>query len=340
MMDRKLWGSLASLYGIHASNYLVPLFTLPYLAHVMGAAEWGAFAFADAYGRVVALAVEYGFGLSATREIARLRHDPRARSRELSGVLGAQLLLGALALLLSAVLAQTIPVFAAHRRLLPGALFLAMSQGANPMWYFQGMERLRTMGYLWIAGRVAGAAGLFLFVHAPGDGGLALFIQGTAPFLSVVVGLLIAYQDIPFLWPSLARGWQSLRAGGSVFLFRAGVNFYSSLNVVLLGLFAAPIEVAWFAGAEKIARSAVAGTGPITQLFFPRINHLLVTDRPGAAQAARLSSQLMMTVGLGAALLLSLWRALAGKGAARRWLRRQYSRVTCDGTASALSCHE
>jgi PST family polysaccharide transporter len=304
MMNRKLWGSLASLYGIHASNYLVPLFTLPYLAHVMGAAEWGAFAFADAYGRVVALAVEYGFGLSATREIARFRHDPHARSRELSGVLGAQLLLGAFTLLMTLVLARTIPVFTAHRRLLPGALFLAMSQGANPMWYFQGMERLRIMGYVWMVGRMAGAAGLFLFVHAPGDGGLALFIQGTAPFLSVIVGLVMAYRDMPFLRPSLARGWNSLRAGGSVFMFRAGVNLYSSLNVVLLGLLAAPVEVAWFAGADKIARAAVAGTGPITQLFFPRINHLLVTDRHGAAKAARESSKLMMSVGLGAALLL------------------------------------
>ena len=72
-MNRTLWESLASLYGVHAFNYLVPLFTLPYLARVLGAAEWGAFAFADAYGRVVGLVIEYGFGLSAAREVSRIR---------------------------------------------------------------------------------------------------------------------------------------------------------------------------------------------------------------------------------------------------------------------------
>ena len=94
-MNRRLWENLASLYGVHAFNYLIPLFTLPYLARVLGPEQWGALAFADAYARFVTLAIEYGFGLSATREIARIRHDPQARGRQLSGVFGAQLLLGA-----------------------------------------------------------------------------------------------------------------------------------------------------------------------------------------------------------------------------------------------------
>jgi polysaccharide transporter, PST family len=297
-MNRTLWESLASLYGVHAFNYLVPLFTLPYLARVMGVAEWGAFAFADAYSRAVVLVVEYGFGLSAAREVSRVRHDPHARSRELSGVLGAQLLLGVFAALITIILANAVPVFAAHRRLLPGALFLALSQGASPMWYFQGIERVKLMGTLWIAGRIAGAAGLFLFVRGPADAWLALFIQGTAPFLSVAAGLAIAYRDMPFLWPSLRLGWRALRSGGSVFLYRAGVSLYTSAGVLLLGFLATPLAVAWFAGAEKIARAAVAATGPITQAFYPRINHLLLTDRHGAAQAARLS--LWLTMGVGA----------------------------------------
>jgi PST family polysaccharide transporter len=295
--DRRLWESLASLYGVHAFNYLVPLFTLPYLARVMGAAEWGAFAFADAYGRVVGLVVEYGFGLSAAREVARVRHDPHARSRELSGVLGAQLLLGGFAALITLILANTVPVFAAHRRLLPGAFFWAMSQGASPMWYFQGIERMKLMGSLWIAGRIAGAAGLFLLVRGPADGWLALFIQGTAPFLCVAAGLAMAYRDMPFLWPSFHRGWSALRAGASVFLYKAGANLYTSTGVLLLGFLATPLAVAWFAGAERIARAAVSATSPITQAFYPRINHLLLTDSRGAAQAARLSLWLTMSVG-------------------------------------------
>jgi PST family polysaccharide transporter len=303
-MNRRLWENLASLYGVHAFNYLIPLVTLPYLARVLGPEQWGALAFADAYARFVSLAIEYGFGLSATREIARIRHDAEARGRQLAGVFAAQLLLGAAALLVTVILARYMPIFASHRWLLPGAFFLAMGQGAAPMWYFQGIERVRLMGALWIFGRIAGALALLLFVHSPGDGPLALFIQGIAPFLCVIGGLVVAYRDTPFYWPSIGSGWAALHSGGALFLFRAGVTLYSSLNVLLLGLFAPALIVAWFAGAEKLARAAVAAWGPINLVFYPRINHLMTTDRKGAAQATRWSAWLMMAAGTGMGLLL------------------------------------
>ena len=56
---------------------------------------------------------------------------------------GAQLLLAAAALLITVILARYMPIFVSHRWLLPGAFFVAMGQGAAPMWYFQGIERVR-----------------------------------------------------------------------------------------------------------------------------------------------------------------------------------------------------
>ena len=303
-MNRRLWENLASLYGVHAFNYLIPLFTLPYLARVLGPEQWGALAFADAYARFVTLAIEYGFGLSATREIARIRHDAEARGRQLAGVFGAQLMLGAAALLVTLLLARYMPIFVSHRWLLPGAFFLAMGQGTAPMWYFQGIERVRLIGALWILGRIAGALALLLFVRSPSDGAVALFIQGIAPFLLMVGGLVLAYRDTPFYWPSIRSGWEALNSGGALFLFRAGGTLYSSLNVLLLGMFAPALAVAWFAGAEKISRGAVAAWGPISQAFYPRINHLMATDRAEAERAARWSVSLMTATGIGMGMLL------------------------------------
>ena len=75
-------------------------------------------------------------------------------------------------------------------------------------------------------------------------------------------------------------------------------TLYSSLNVLLLGIFAPALVVAWFAGAEKLARAAVSAWGPINLVFYPRINHLMTTDRKGAEHAARWSAWLMMAAGM------------------------------------------
>jgi len=318
-MNRRLWENLASLYGVHIASYVIPLFTLPYLARVLRPAEWGSLAFAEAYSLYMTLIVEYGFGLSATREVARVRNDARARGQQLSGVLGAQVFLAVAALIVTAALARTLPIFATRSQLLPGAVLLGLSRAANPMWYFQGIERMRVMSLLNIATSAAGAAGIFILVQSPGDGWVALALRGGAALSSTIIGLLIAYRDTPFLWPSIRGSKDALWQGGSLFLLKGSVTLYTTANVLILGMLAPPAIVAWYAGAEKIAKAAVSGIGPMAQAFYPRINHLFASDRERAAETLRASAWLMMGVGLAAGLTLFagapiLVRLLLGRG--------------------------
>ena len=318
-MNRRLWENLASLYSVHIASYVIPLFTLPYLARVLRPAEWGSLAFAEAYSLYMTLIVEFGFGLSATREVARVRGDAQARGRQLSGVLGAQMMLGVAALLVTAALARTLPIFAAHGNLLPGALLLGLSRAVNPTWYFQGIERMRIMSLLNITANAAAAAGIFVLVGSPGDGWIALVLRGGAALACTVAGLSIVYRDTPFLWPSFRRSWEALRQGSSLFLLKSSVTLYTTANVLILGMLAAPAMIAWYAGAEKIAKAAVSGIGPMAQAFYPRINHLFASDRDRAAETLRASAWLMMGVGIAAGLALFagapiLVRLLLGRG--------------------------
>ncbi len=137
-MNRKLWENLASLYSVQALNYLVPLFTLPYLTRVLGTAPWGILAFADAYANYLSLVVEYGFGLSATREIAQLRHDREARSRQFAGVMGAQIILAGMAAALTLILSLTVPTLVVYRPTL--AVWLCRWRLAE-RWFRFGISR-------------------------------------------------------------------------------------------------------------------------------------------------------------------------------------------------------
>ena len=91
-MNRKLWENLASLYGVHAFNYLIPLFTLPYLARVLGP-EMGS---ASLRRRLRPLHdPRHRVWFRSLRHPGNRSHPPRpaARGRQLAGVFGAQLLL-------------------------------------------------------------------------------------------------------------------------------------------------------------------------------------------------------------------------------------------------------
>src|SRR5579859_7455136 len=85
--------NLVVLYSAHFCNYVLPLVTVPYVIRVLGPRNWGLVAFAQAFANYVSLLIEYGFGLSAVRQVARHRDQPAELATVVSGVLGARTLL-------------------------------------------------------------------------------------------------------------------------------------------------------------------------------------------------------------------------------------------------------
>lgn len=303
-MNRKFWENLVSLCGVHVLNYIMPLVTLPFLARALGPVHWGELAFAEAYATYLSVLIEYGFGLSATREVAQVRDDPSARSRLLAGVLGAQALLTAGALAVTVALGYGFHVFLAYRPLLPFAFLLAAFRAINPFWYFQGLERTLLMASITAVANIAAAGGMLLLVRSPQDAWIPLALRAGAAIGVAFVSLVIAYRGTPFSAPVLSEAWSTLRKGWSLFAFKGVVSLYTTANVVLLGLLATPGVVALFAGAEKIANAAASGVNPISQAFYPRISYLMSQDRADAIRTARLS--VLMTVGSGMAFGLTM----------------------------------
>jgi PST family polysaccharide transporter len=77
-------------------------------------------------------------------------------------------------------------------------------------------------------------------------------------------------------------------------------------NAFILGMFATPAIVGYFASAEKIAKAAFGLLNPIREAIFPRLSHLAATGgEKAAAPLARTSAAIM--IGGGAALGAGLY---------------------------------
>jgi polysaccharide transporter, PST family len=286
-----------SLYGVQIAGYILPLITIPYLARVLGVAGWGLVAFAQAFGSFAVLAAEYGFALSATREVARHREDREKVAGIFAGVLGAKGLIAAASLLLAVLIRPWVPILSEHPALLWAGMFWALSQALNVMWFFQGYERLRLVAALDISAKALATGAIFVLVKRPGDGWLVLATQGCGFLVSFAVGLGLAYRELPFRFPTWSSVWEALRMGWTMFLFRASVSLYSVGNAFILGLFVSPQLVGYFAGAEKISKAFLGLFTPISQTLYPRQSYLLHHDRDRAARLARVAAIIMVAGG-------------------------------------------
>jgi PST family polysaccharide transporter len=276
-----------ALYSVQFAEYVIPLITVPYLARILQPAAWGLVVYAQNFSSWLILVLEYGFGFSATREIARLRDDPDQHADVVRGVVGANVLLLVPAVIIGLVARFTVPAFRDHTWYLWLALAIAVTQGVRPFWYFQGIERMKFPAWLNVCGRAASAVGIFLLIKSPAHGWRVLALQ--AGVGAIVTALIAAkmYRAVSFNLPAIKQSIAAFKAGWTIFLSRSAVSLYTMANTFILGFFVSSAGVAYYGGAERVVLMVVGLMTPFTQALYPRMIHLAANDREKAADAIR-----------------------------------------------------
>lgn len=311
---RKLWAEakaraalfydLVAVYGIHFANQALPLITVPYLSRTLGPTGWGLVAMAQAFGMYGNLVVDYGFVYSATRQIATASNETEVESI-IAGVSGAKVLLSAVALVAAFAAYLFVPLFHQHPVLLWVAVISEIVKALLPVYYFYGIQRVAIASLLDISARAVAAGGIFIFVHSQQDAWKVFALTGITAAVTFVIGHAIIRRRYTLRWPRLREGWHMLREGWAMFLFRSAHSIYTLGNAFVLGLFASPRAVGYYAGAEKIGTAAVGLLAPLTTVLYPRAAALVKTSLSRAAKVTRFTLYIVGAGGV--ALGLILW---------------------------------
>jgi PST family polysaccharide transporter len=291
----------AALYGVQAGRKIIPLASIPYLARVLGPEGWGEVAFVTALAELIVIMIEFGFNLSATRSVARYRDEPFERGKIIMGVLSAQAILAVIGVTAALIASRFIPLLRDHGALLSAGIAYAIAQGFVPLWYFQGMERIRLAAVIEVGAKTAALGALFIFVKSPEHAWRALAIQALSPAVAVVIGLRLACAGITCR-PQWSLVTAVLKEGWHMFIFRSSESIYGVANAFLLGLYSPAVIVGYFGAAEKISKATAGLVNPIRESLYPRISNLIHRDRVEARRLATIGGALMM----GAGFLLSV----------------------------------
>jgi PST family polysaccharide transporter len=289
----------------NAISLAAPLITVPYLARVLGPGGWAPVLLAQALAAWLVMVMEFGFELSGTRALARIRSDSTERAAIVHGVLSAKLLLAPFVSLVLLVAFALTPDLRAGTDgtasrvppLLGWTLLYVLLRGLNPFWFFQGVERLGAAVLVENGARLAAALGVFFVVHGPADAPAVLALQALAALVATLVLTLGMARDTPIAMPTLARGLAALRQGLTLFTFRAASGGFAALNLFVVSLLGTPALVAVFGGAERIIRAGIGALNPLTQALLPRVSFLRATDSAAANRVVQRS--LLVTGGLG-----------------------------------------
>jgi polysaccharide transporter, PST family len=246
---------------------------------------------------VIAIFVEYGFDLSATREAARERDSPRRLGELISGVLGAKGVLSILCLGGALFARRFTYHIAPSEALFWSSTIWGICQGINMLWFFQGLEQMRLASALEIGGKVIATFSIFVLVRRPEDGWKVMAAQCVGCIVAHGVTVVLAYRQVGFVWPTVPSVVKALRMGWTMFLFRAAQGLTNSVNGLVLGAVAPLAALGEYAGAEKITRVFQQGLWPINQALYPRLTRQMQKNPNSAMKTVR--SSILFLTGLG-----------------------------------------
>lgn len=257
---------------------ILPFMILPFVSRILTKSNWGEVVALQSLAAVASIIIEYGFNMSATREVSTSQGDSIKNSKTAQEVFSARILLSFLCLVLFCVYGR----FSQHGNLLWLAYISAVAQGFSPIWYFQGVEKLRQFAVLDSSMKVISNILIFIFIRGENDGWKILILQGLFIGLGQIINHLLMYKEIVFLRPSLLSAKLGIIHGFSLFIFRFSVTLYTSSNAFLLQFFVPSKLVADYGNAEKLVNLTRFFVPPAAQLVYPRVSIMLAKDKNAA----------------------------------------------------------
>lgn len=282
---KRLVENMLSLLVLQGASYVLPLITFPYLVRVLGPAKFGLLAFAQAFLQYFVVVTDYGFNLSATREVAVCRDDRKRLSEVFSAVMLIKIVLMAASFTIMAVIVVSVARLRADWPVYFCSFGLVVGTVLFPVWLFQGVERMKYIVVLNLVARILATVAIFTLVRREGDYILASAIQAGAGVVAGVLALPAVSRIVPLgrlVWPPLAGIRNRLRDGWHVFVSMAGATLFNNSNIFILGFFASQEVLGYFAVAERVVRAAIGLSIPISTAIYPRASALFADSRARA----------------------------------------------------------
>jgi len=279
---RTVISNTLSLSGLQVANTLLPLITVPYVVRVIGPANYGLIAFAQAFVTYFVLLVNYGFDLSASREIAQVRDDNSKLNEVFWSVLWTKSFLFLVSTLMFAVALTTIPQLRANRQVFMASYLVLVGYVAFPTWLFQGMEKLGMTAILNFIVKLAFTVGIFAFLRDRNQYIVVPLLSSGGQILAGGLAVIYATRKLvpDFKGPKISKIIGELKQGWTVFVSTVFINFYTASNTVILGFFAAQEDVGYFTGGLKIVLAIQALVlYPLVQAAYPHIGKLMKEQR-------------------------------------------------------------
>lgn len=260
------------LYILTFSTYVFNLITVPYQTRVLGPAIYGRLGFAQAFVTYIQLALDFGFILSATEDVSKNREDKRELGRIMTAVTVCKLILGLLALAVTAALCLTVGKFREDVPLYMLYFGWIFVNALLPDYLYRGIEEMSMITYRTVAIKLFFTVMIFIFLRSASQ----YYAVPILNMLGVIGACVWLYIDlykkhgVRFMRVPWSYIWATMRRSAGFFVSRIASTVYGATNTFVLGFIdKAGIVTGYYTSADKLTSTARSAFSPIADSLYP-----------------------------------------------------------------------
>lgn len=271
---KRLMDNFFSLALLKVFNLVLPLVTLPYLLATLKIENYGVIVLALSLTMYFQTVIEYGFNLSATRELAKNRESVLRLRFIYSKVVWCKFILLILSLSILTPVVFFASTFYEHKTTFFLTGLILVGHSMFPEWFFRGIEKMRYITLLDLSIKLFFTAGVFLFIKDADDGWLYPLMLGSAYILiSILSHLLIFLKfNISLQFVSLKIIYRTLNRGFPLFVNQFFPNLYNNTTTFLVGLVLGNYAVGLFGAIKQVVSLLNVFNSVVTTVLFPYLN--------------------------------------------------------------------
>lgn len=271
-MSGKLVKNTICLYLVTAAKIIGPLVTLPWLTRSLSVDTYGVVAYVKAYASYMQLLLDFGFLLSATKDIALSLKDSGVVGRIVGDTLVEKLILAATGAVITCAAILFIPILA-ENVVFTWLYYLSCVATLLILdFLFRGLEKMEYVAIPLCCAKVF----VVIVTIALVDNDQDMFL---VPLIEIVGNLFAGAISLFFFWrlgihlnfSGLKRWFHDLRVSGVYFLSNFATTFLGAMTTLVVGVVMSTTDIAFWSVCMMVVAAAKSMYAPLGNSLYPHM---------------------------------------------------------------------
>lgn len=270
--ERRIFRNTLMLIIFNIAKIVFPFVTLPYLTRVFTTDTYGTVAYVKTVMSYMQIIVDFGFVLSATKDIVKIKNDRDKLEYVIGDTMIARLIMGLIGFVILLLLCLILPILRSNILYTLLSYLVVFASIFLMDFLFRGLEIMHVITIRFIVMKVISTILTFILVKNDSDILLIPILDLLSTFIAIALVLFkVKKLDLKFRFSGLKTAFVSIKNSFVYFLSSVASTSFNALSTIIIGIQISPTEVAYWSVCMQIIGSIQSCYTPISDGIYPEM---------------------------------------------------------------------